>query len=108
MFIISGFLVSVIALYVYIFLVNEAPQLDKMKVTLCLGPLLSSLCVTYTASTPGLSLLVQVASWTLFLGSTPAALTTKPFYLERTPFLCLALVTSYNLLSLSYEVAITN
>ena len=52
---------------------------------------------------------VQGAAWAVFLASVPASLlATRPFYLERSPFLCLALLSSYNLLSLSYEVSQIN
>ena len=77
------------------------------RLLLCAGPGLAAACVHYTAATqPGLSAAVQGAAWALFLASVPASLlATRPFYLERSPFLCLALLSSYNLLSLSYEVS---
>ena len=80
------------------------------RLLLCAGPGLAAACVHYTAATqPGLSAAVQGAAWSVFLASVPASLlATRPFYLERSPFLCLALLASYNLLSLSYEVSQIN
>ena len=97
----SGLLTSLLALYSVLFLREEAP--GPVKVWLCVAPALSSLCVSLTSHTAGLSSAVQAATWTIFLLSHPAALTTRPFYLERTPFVCLALTASYILLCLSYE-----
>jgi len=99
----SGFLVSITSLYVYICIVHKEGKLNKGKLLLCVGPGLASTCVYYTSITPGLGLVTQVLTWLIFLLSTPIAITTRPYYMERTPFLCLALIASYNLLSLSYE-----
>ena len=106
---VSGLLTSILALYVYVYIMNDPedghrPGVSRVRAALCLGPGLAGLCVHWTSLQPGLSPGVQALTWVIFLGSFPAALTSKPFYLERTPFLCVALMASYNLLSLSYEV----
>ena len=106
---VSGLLTSILALYVYVYIMNDPedghrPGVSRVRAALCLGPGLAGLCVHWTSLQPGLSPVVQTLTWAIFLGSFPAALTSKPFYLERTPFLCVALIASYNLLSLSYEV----
>ena len=93
----------------YVYIMNDPedghqPPVSRVRAALCLGPGLAGLCVHWTSLHPGLSPWVQTLTWIIFLGSFPAALTSKPFYLERTPFLCVALMASYNLLSLSYEV----
>ena len=100
----AGLLTSTIALYI-IFFLRDTESPSKLKVWLSLAPGLSSLCVFFTSLGSGPSSLVQGTAWAIFLLSIPAALTTRPFYLERTPFLCLALISSYILLSLSYEAA---
>ena len=52
-----------------------------------------------------LYVLVQVLAWAVLVGSVPASLVaTPPSHQQRSPFLCLALLAAYNLLSLSYEV----
>ena len=51
------------------------------------------------------TVLVQVLAWAVLVGSVPASLVaTPPSHQQRSPFLCLALLAAYNLLSLSYEV----
>ena len=51
------------------------------------------------------ALLLQVLAWAVLMGSVPASLVaTPPSHQQRSPFLCLALLAAYNLLSLSYEV----
>ena len=94
------------------------------RLLLCAAPGLAAACVHYTAVTqPGLSVLVQVLcctvlctllyctvlvqvlAWAVLVGSVPASLVaTPPSHQQRSPFLCLALLAAYNLLSLSYEV----
>jgi len=78
-------------------------RLNFLKLVLCSCPIISSVCVYYTGSVSGLNPVVQTVSWIVFTLSMPASLTTMPYYLERTPFLCLSLISSYLLLSLSYE-----
>ena len=85
---------------------GHGPGVSSLRAALCLSPGLAGLCVHWTSLQPGLHPVVQTLTWVIFLGSIPAALTSKPFYLERTPALCVALMASSNLLSLSYEVNI--
>ena len=92
------------------------------RLLLCAAPGLAAACVHYTAATqPRLSVLVQVLcctvlctvlsvfgqvmAWAVLVASVPASLlSTPPTHQQRSPFLCLALLAAYNLLSLSYEV----
>ena len=94
------------------------------RLLLCAAPGLAAACVHYTAVTqPGLSVVaqvqycmcclyctvlsvfVQVVAWAVLVASVPASLlSTPPTHQQRSPFLCLALLAAYNLLSLSYEV----
>ena len=98
-------MISIAALYI-ITLILDREAVTKAKLFLCLCPGIAGACVNYTANTSGLSLMVQLLTWTIFIFSIPCAITTKQYYMERTPFLSLALLASYNLLSLSYEVMI--
>ena len=100
----SGLMVSIISLYILTFILGRPASASRVKILLSLSPGVAGVCVHYTAITPGLSIIVQMLTWIIFICSTPLALATRPFYLERTPALCLALLSSYNLLSLSYEV----
>jgi len=78
-------------------------RLNFLKLILCSCPIMAGICVYYTGSSVGLSAIVQTIAWLIFTLSMPASMLTKPFYLERTPFLCFSLISSYLLLSLSYE-----
>jgi len=99
----AGVMVSVTSLYILTFILERPAAASRVKILLSLSPGVAGVCVHYTAITPGLSIIVQMLTWIIFICSTPLALTTRPFYLERTPALCLAPLASYNLLSLSYE-----
>jgi phosphatidylinositol glycan class N len=94
----SGFVTSFSGLFWHLSI-----RLNFLKLILCSCPIMAGICVYYTGSTVGLSSVVQSLAWLIFMLSMPASLVTKPFYLERTPFLCFSLISSYLLLSLSYE-----
>ena len=100
-------MISIAAIYIITFILDRK-AVTKAKMFLCLCPGVAGACVYYTANTAGLSLMVQLLTWAIFILSIPCAITTKQYYLERTPFLSLALLASYNLLSLSYEVNINS
>jgi len=94
----SGFVTSFSGLFWHMSI-----RLNFLKLILCSCPIMAGICVYYTGSTVGLSAIVQTIAWLIFTVSMPASMLTKPFYLERTPFLCFSLISSYLLLSLSYE-----
>eukprot|EP00090_Calanus_glacialis_P014751 TRINITY_DN23617_c0_g1_i1.p1 TRINITY_DN23617_c0_g1~~TRINITY_DN23617_c0_g1_i1.p1 ORF type:complete len:660 (-),score=134.08 TRINITY_DN23617_c0_g1_i1:67-1800(-) len=94
----SGFVTSFSGLFWHMSI-----RLNFLKLILCSCPIMAGICVYYTGSTVGLSPVVQFFAWLIFTLAMPASMTTMPFYLERTPFLCFSLISSYLLLSLSYE-----
>merc|ERR1712243_211744 len=46
-------------------------KLNKGKLLLCVSPVLAGTCVYCTSITPGLGLVTQVVTWSIFLMSTP-------------------------------------
>ena len=58
---VSGLLTSILALYVYVYIMNDPedghrPGVSRVRAALCLGPGLAGLCVHWTSLQPGLSL----------------------------------------------------
>lgn len=79
------------------------PSLNFVRSILSPFPFLAAVCVFYTGRSDGLSLPIQVISWIILVSSIPISLFSSPTAFSRLSCLSLALVSSYLLLSLSYE-----
>ena len=92
----SGVLVTVLGLL-------RSSRPGGCQAVLSILPLISSCCVFFSSRYPGLPVLVQATSWCLLLLPLPLSLLSQPAPSPRLTSLSLALITSYLLLSLSYE-----